>query len=72
MRAISRFFDTEQKFADQDLEDAQQGAGFLAVHCRTDELKNTSWSVIEPEEPLDARFYSALGIEHLAGDYKTN
>jgi hypothetical protein len=72
MQAISRFFATEQVFADHDLEDAQQGAGFLAVRCPTDDLKNTAWSIIEPEGPLDARYYSRLGIEHLAGDLKTD
>lgn len=46
MRAISRFFSTEQVFADHDLEDAGQGAGFLAVRCPTDDLKNAAWSLI--------------------------
>ena len=72
LRAISRFFSTEQVFADHDLEDARSGAGFLAVRCPTDERKNAAWSVIEPEGPLDARYYSRLGIEHLAGDSRTN
>ena len=72
LQAISRFAGTEQLFADQDLEDARQGAGFLAVRCPTDDLKKAAWSLIEPEGPLDARYYSALGIEHLAGDFKTN
>jgi hypothetical protein len=72
MRAISRFFATEQVFADHDLKDARKGAGFLAVRCPTDNLKNIAWSVIEPERPLDARYYSEVGIEHLAGDLKTN
>ena len=72
MQAISRFFGTEQVFADHDLEDARHGAGFLAVRCPTDDLKNAAWSIIEPEGPLDARYYSRLGIEHLAGDFKTN
>jgi hypothetical protein len=72
MQAISRFFATEQVFADHDLEDARHGAGFLAVRCPTDDLKNAAWSLIEPEGPLDARYYSALGIEHLAGDFKTS
>lgn len=71
MQVLSRFFGTEQEFADQDLKDARQGAGFLAVRCPTDELKDTAWSLIEPEGPLDARYYAALGIEHLAGDLKT-
>jgi hypothetical protein len=72
MQAISRFFATEQVFADQDLEDAQQGAGFLAVRCPTDDLKNAAWGLIQPEDPLDARYYSRIGIEHLAGDIKTD
>jgi hypothetical protein len=41
MQAISRFFATEQVFTDHDLEDTRQGAGFLAVRCPTDDLKNT-------------------------------
>ena len=72
MRAVSRFFATEQVFADHDLEDARHGAGFLAVRCPTDDLKNAAWSLIEPEGPLDARYYSRFGIEHLAGDFKTD
>jgi hypothetical protein len=72
MQAISRFFATEQVFADHDLEDARQGAGFLAVRCPTDDVKNSAWRLIEPEGPLDARYYSALGMEHLAGDLKTD
>ena len=72
MQAISRFFATEQVFADHDLEDARHGAGFLAVRCPTDDLKNAAWSVVEPEGPLDARYYARLGIEHLAGDFKTD
>jgi hypothetical protein len=46
MQAISRFFATEQVFADHDLEDARKGAGFLAVRCSTDEQKNIAWSLI--------------------------
>jgi hypothetical protein len=42
------------------------------VRCRTDELKDAAWGLIEPEEPLDARYYSAIGMEHLAGDFKTD
>ena len=72
MQALSRFFATEQVFTDHDLDDARRGAGFVAVHCPTDDLKNAAWTVIEPEGPLDARYYSALGIEHLAGDFKTD
>jgi len=72
MQALSRFFSTEQLFTDHDLAAARQGAGILAVHCPTKELKTAAWSVIEPEGPLDARYYSHGGIEHLAGDFKTD
>lgn len=72
MQAISRYVGTEQIFADHDLEDARQGAGFLAVRCPTDELKNTAWNLIKAEGPLDARYYAVFGIEHLAGDLKTD
>jgi hypothetical protein len=72
MQAISRFFATEQVFTDHDLAAARRGAGILAVHCPTDELKSTAWSVVEAEGPLDARYYSRGGIEHLAGDFKTD
>ena len=72
MQALSRFFATEQKSHDADLNRAQHGAGFVAVHCRTDELKTDAWAVLEPEGPLAARYYAASGIEHLAGDFITN
>ena len=72
VRAISRFFATEQVFADHDLEDARHGAWFLAVRCQMDDLKNAAWSLIQREGALDARYYSRLGIEHLAGDFDTN
>jgi len=72
MQALSRFFATEQKSHDADLNRAHHGAGFVAVHCRTEKLKNDAWTVLEPEVPLAARYYAASGIEHLAGDFITN
>ena len=65
---LELFFATEQVFADHALEDARHGAGFLAVRCPTDHLKNSALSVIELEALLDARYYSRLGMEHLGGD----
>lgn len=72
MQALSRFFATEQRTHDSDLERAQRGAGFVAVHCVTDESMQQAWTVLQPENPLAARYYSAAGIEHLAGDFTTN
>ena len=72
MQALSRFFATEQKSHDSDLERAQHGAGFVAVHCLTEESKRQAWAVLQPQSPLAARYYGAAGIEHLAGDFTTN
>jgi hypothetical protein len=71
MQAVSRFFATEQLFTDRDLDHARHGAGFLAVHCPVENTKKDAWSVLESEAPLDARYYGTGGIEHLAGDLKT-
>ncbi len=69
MQGLSRFLATEQIYADQDRESARHGAGFLAVHCRTEVRKQAAWAIIQPEAPLDARYYGSGGIEHLAGDF---
>jgi hypothetical protein len=72
MQALSRFFATEQKTHDADLERAQHGAAFVAVHCLNEESKQRAWAMLQPSGPLAARYYSAAGIEHLAGDFTTN
>lgn len=72
MQALSRFFATEQVTHDQDLDLAHRGAGFVAVHCPTEGQKNNAWTVLQPENPLAARYYAGNGIEHLAGDFSTN
>jgi len=72
MQALSRFFATEQKTHDADLLQAQHGAGFVAVHCVTEETKQKAWIMLQPENPLAARYYGSAGIEHLAGDFTTN
>jgi hypothetical protein len=72
MQSMSRFFSTEQKFTDDSLEHARNGAGFLAVRCPTDDVKNSAWAIVKTENPLDARYYTLSGIEHLAGDANTD
>lgn len=72
MQGLSRFFATEQVYTDHDLEHARHGAGFLAVYCPTDIAKAEAWVLLEPESPLDARYYGSDGIDHLAGDSKTD
>jgi len=72
MQSLSRFFATEQVYTDHDVEHARHGAGFLAVHCPTELTKAEAWRLIQPEDPVDARYYGSDGIDHLAGDFKTD
>jgi hypothetical protein len=72
MQAASRFFATEQVSHDKDLNLAQQGAGFVAVHCPDQKTRDEAWAVLKPEAPLSARYYVNDGVEHLAGDFNTN
>ena len=72
MQALSRFIGTEQIYADRDLHHARHGAGFVAVYCPTEPAKDRAWAIIGPAAPLDARYYSSGGVEHLAGDRHTH
>jgi|HubBroStandDraft_6_1064221.scaffolds.fasta_scaffold376642_3 hypothetical protein len=72
MQALSRFFKTEQAYADHDLELAQQGAGFLISRCINDAAKQDAWNLIKVSDPWDARYYGAGAVEHLAGDPDTD
>ncbi len=72
MQRVSSFFATEQRFTDADLEEARHGAGFLAVHCPTEQSKEEAWKLIQSADPLVARYYALSGIEHLAGDPDTD
>ncbi len=72
MQAASRFFATEQKYTDHDLKLAREGAGFLAVHCPSEDLKKTAWGIVKKQDPYDARYYATGGVVHLAGDPDTD
>ena len=65
MKKISDFFATEEVYAERDLEMARHGAGFLAVRCPTDGVKQSVWRALAPTEPLVARFYGVGGVEHV-------
>jgi hypothetical protein len=67
MTELSRLLDTEVTYADRDLAAAKNGASFLAVHCPTEDDKNQAWKVLEPTEPIVARYYHLGGIDHLVG-----
>lgn len=72
MRAFSRFLATEQKYTDHDAKLARNGAGFVAVYCPTEDLKQSAWTIVKSEDPLDARYYGPGAVEHLAGDPDTD
>jgi hypothetical protein len=72
MQTLSRFFATEQRSHDSDLDMAREGAAFTAAYCPTEESKKKAWTVLQPEAPLAARYYTNVGIEHLAGDFATD
>jgi hypothetical protein len=72
MQALSRFFKTEQYYADRDLDQARDGAGFLIVRCVDANKKQEAWRVIQPLNPSAARYYDIGGVEHLAGDPDTD
>jgi hypothetical protein len=68
MQGLSRMFETEEVYADHDLKLASQGAGFLAVHAAGDARKHKVWRLIEPANPIVARHYSLVGVEHFKGE----
>lgn len=68
MQKVSRFIGTEERYTDHDLKLAERGAAFVAVYCPSDEAKTFAWEAIKPAEPLIARHYTNMGIEHLRGE----
>lgn len=68
MQGLSRMFETEEVYVDHDFKLASAGAGFLAVHAASDAKKHQAWKLIEPANPLVARHYSLVGVEHFRGE----
>lgn len=65
MRALSRFVDTEAKWADADIERAERGYGFLVVRSETKEKAQSVASILAPFHPVSIEWYRALGVESL-------
>lgn len=65
MSRISRFFGTEEVFADLDIRRSQEGAGFLAVYCPQEEEAELVRDLLEPFEPLSMQLYLPGGIRSL-------
>ncbi len=68
MQGLSRMFETEEVYADHDVKLASQGAGLLAVHAANEAKKLAAWKIIEPANPIVARHYSLVGVEHFKGE----
>ena len=65
MASISRFFGTEEVFADITIAKAEEGAAFLAVYCRREEHADRIRDLIMPFEPLAMQLYLPGGIRSL-------
>ena len=55
----------EARFWNDDLAWAEQGAGFVAAYCPTDEIAQVQADLLRPHAPLSMRRYRALAIETL-------
>jgi hypothetical protein len=65
MTMLSRAFGTEQVFADADVQRAQAGAGFLAVHSAEDSVTARARALLQPFEPRAMHWYESGGIQSL-------
>jgi hypothetical protein len=65
MSRISRFFGTEEVFADIDIRRSGEGAGFLAVYCPHEQEAELVHYLLEPFEPLSMQLYLPGGIRSL-------
>lgn len=72
MQELSRFLATEQISTDHNRDFAEEGAGFVLVHCPSEFLKNKAWRIMEADNPLTAHYYDRLGVDHLAGGFSTD
>ena len=65
MTMLSRGFGTEQVFADNDVELARAGAGFLAVYCPDDAVAARVRAAVAPFDPRAMHWYESGGIQSL-------
>ncbi len=66
VRKLSRFIDTETKFADENIERAKDGSGFIAVHCGSQEESNNIATAVRPYSPESMERYMTSGVQSLA------
>lgn len=64
-KAISRSLEGEQTATDEMVDRAAKGAAFVMVHCPDEETKARVWELIDKANPIEALYYTRLGIDHL-------
>jgi hypothetical protein len=57
MTEFSRFIGTEASFFDRDVWEARHGAGFLAVHCSTEQEADQIREILTPLRPAAMQWY---------------
>ena len=57
MTEFSRFIGTEASFFDRDVWEARHGAGFLAVHCSTEQEADQIRELLTPLHPAAMQWY---------------
>ncbi len=65
---LSRTIGPDPASSDRGLVPAKSGAAFVAVRCSNQTAKATAWKSLETTHPLAAHYYSAGGVEQLAGE----
>jgi hypothetical protein len=65
MTTLSRAFGTEQVFADDDVELARSGAGFIAVHSPDEATTQRIKDLLEPFQPRALHWYQSGGVQSL-------
>jgi hypothetical protein len=65
MASISRFFGTEEVFADIDLAKVNEGAAFLATYCPEEQQAERIRDLVLPFEPMAMQLYLPGGIQSL-------
>jgi hypothetical protein len=64
-KAFSRTIDGEQVATDEMVDRAAHGAAFVMVHCPDEETKSRVWDLVEKADPVEALYYTRLGIDHI-------
>ena len=62
MTEFSRFIGTEASFFDRDIWEARHGAGFLAVHCSTEQEAEHIRELLTPLHPAAMQWYRTSAV----------